>query len=126
PIERHGERPEIKKCKNMRYEFEEIKKMIYGFLKSEFHSLGIICKTQVQAREVNQTIKNLSKDVYLLSFDSEEYHEGIIITSTHMAKGLEFDQVIVPFVDEPTYHTELDKSLISWFINKRNKNLIKF
>src|SRR5699024_12048505 len=93
-IERHGERPEIKKCKNMRYEFEEIKKMIYGFLKSEIHSLGIICKTQVQAKEVNQTIKNISKDVYLLSFDREEYNEGIIITSTHMTKDLEFDQVI--------------------------------
>src|SRR5699024_12857077 len=96
----------------MRYEFEEIKQMIYGFLKSEFHSLGLICKTQVQAREVNQTIKNLSKEVYLLSFDSEEYHEGIIITSTNMPKELEFDQVIVPFVDEPTYHTELDNSLL--------------
>src|SRR5699024_12352583 len=97
---------------NMKYKLEEIKKMIYCLLKTEFHSLGIICKKQDQAREVNQTIKNLSKYVYLLSLDSEEYHEVIIISSTHMAKGLEFDQVIVPFVDEPTYHTELDKSLL--------------
>ncbi len=40
----------------------------------------------------------------------EEYHEGIIIPSVHVAKGLEFDQVIVLFVDEPTYQTDLDKS----------------
>ncbi len=58
PIERHGEKPKIKKCKNTRHEFEEIKEMIDGFLKSELDSLGIICKTKVQADEENLVIKN--------------------------------------------------------------------
>lgn len=29
-----------------------------------------------------------------------------------MAKGLEFDYVIVPFADKSTYQTEVDKSLL--------------
>ena len=48
----------------------------------------------------------------MLSFNSKEYKEGIIITTAHMAKGLEFDQVIVPFVNEAVYHTEIDKSML--------------
>jgi len=29
-----------------------------------------------------------------------------------MAKGLEFDQVIVPFADASTYRTEMDQSML--------------
>lgn len=112
PIERHGKEPQMTKCKSIQSEFEEIRKLSREFLNSDRNALGIICKTQAQADTIHQALKDLDDHVYLLSFDSDEFHEGIIITSAHMAKGLEFDQVIVPFVDESTYHTDLDKSLL--------------
>jgi DNA helicase-2/ATP-dependent DNA helicase PcrA len=34
------------------------------------------------------------------------------VTSAHLAKGLEFDQVIVSFVSSAVYQTELDRSLL--------------
>jgi len=48
----------------------------------------------------------------LLDCDSKEFQNGIIITPAFIAKGLEFDQVIVPFVSAETYQTELDKSML--------------
>ena len=66
-------------------------------------------KTQPQADIVYQAIKHLDRD--LLSFNSKEFHDGIIISSAHMAKGLEFDHVIIPFVDAANYNTDLDKNL---------------
>lgn len=35
--------------------------------------------------------------------------KGIIVTSSHMAKGLEFDEVIVPYVNDKNYNSAIDK-----------------
>ena len=112
PIERHGEEPRILNCKSRMSELEEIRNLIIHFLQSDHNSLAIICKTQTQASEMYQAVNDLSNDIFLLTFDSDEFHEGIMITSAPMSKGLEFDQVIVPFVEAAIYHTDLDKSLL--------------
>lgn len=36
-----------------------------------------------------------------------------VINSAHMAKGLEFDEVIIPQVDDQNYHSEIDRSMLS-------------
>jgi DNA helicase-2/ATP-dependent DNA helicase PcrA len=38
--------------------------------------------------------------------------KGIIITSAHMAKGLEFDEVIIPQTNDKNYHSNIDKSML--------------
>jgi len=38
--------------------------------------------------------------------------KGIIVTSSHMAKGLEFDEVIVPYVNDKNYNSAIDKSML--------------
>lgn len=114
PIERHGPCPEIKQANNSNDEITQIKRIIEDFQGSEQRSLGIVCKTQSQAQKLYQEIMdaNSSKSAYLLDFGSDKFHEGIIVTSSHLAKGLEFDQVIVPFVDAENYKTDMDRSLL--------------
>lgn len=112
PIERHGPCPEIKKANGRSDEIAQIKKIIAKFQESENRTLGIVCKTQSQAENLYQEIRNSSKGVYLLNFNSDQFHEGIIVTSSHLAKGLEFDQVIVPFADAENYKTDMDRSLL--------------
>lgn len=48
----------------------------------------------------------------LLSFESRSFKQGILITSVHMAKGLEFDQVIVPQVSQQNYSTAMERNLL--------------
>ena len=48
----------------------------------------------------------------LLSSESAAFTTGIIVTTAHTAKGLEFDEVVVPYVNEKEYHTEMDRSLL--------------
>ena len=50
--------------------------------------------------------------VHLLTSDSAVFEEGVIITTAHLAKGLEFDEVIVPFASADTYKTEVDKQML--------------
>lgn len=110
PLERHGQEPVVKGFNSNEEEIEEIKKLISDFKNSKHPSMGIICKTQQQAEFVYQEVK--SSAVYLLTADTTSFKEGVIITTAHLAKGLEFDEVIIPFVSIRNYHTDVDKRML--------------
>ena len=112
PIARHGEQPQILKFKNEDEEVSYIVDLISKFKKSPYKSLGIICKTELQAKELSEALRAYINEVYFLSSQSSAFVQGIIITSAHMAKGLEFDEVIVPMVNNKNYHSEIDKSML--------------
>lgn len=112
PIERHGQEPTITQCTGTNDELDHLKQNIGDFINSNFGSLGIICKTQAQADEIYHVLKGSVKNISLLDGDSKEFKNGIIITPAFIAKGLEFDQVLIPFVCAQTYRTDLDKSML--------------
>ncbi|GIP58986.1 HelD family protein [Paenibacillus woosongensis] len=112
PIERHGLLPQIKKSESWAGELTDVKHAIMEFLNSDHRSLGIVCKTMAQAEQIYKEIADTHQDIHLLHFSSDQFHEGIMVTSCHMAKGLEFDHVIVPLVDGSNYKTDMDRSLL--------------
>lgn len=112
PIARHGKEPEIIKYKNREEELHGIIDLITIFETSGYQSLGIICKTETQAKEIAEKLKIYNKEVYFLSSQSSAFVKGIIVTSAHMAKGLEFDEVIIPQIDDNNYHSAMDQSML--------------
>ena len=112
PIMRHGEHPKILPFKNTEEEIQGIANLVNSFRNSHYTSLGIICKTESQAKELVQKLQIYANDISLLSNQSSAYVRGIIITSAHMAKGLEFDEVIIPQTDDKNYHSNIDKSML--------------
>jgi DNA helicase-2/ATP-dependent DNA helicase PcrA len=110
PLERHGAQPEVLACSNNTEELEKLQSLIVRFRETGFLSLGIICKTLEQAVFVYEELKQ--PGVHLLTPDSATFNEGITITSAHMAKGLEFDELIVPFVSARNFVTEIDRSML--------------
>lgn len=112
PIDRHGEEPTVEKCSSAEDQLRRIEETILQFTASGYQSLGIVCKTQEQATELYGQMKDRFPNISLLSFNSTEFRNGIIVTAAHMAKGLEFDQVLVPFADASNYQTEMDRSLL--------------
>lgn len=110
PMERHGEEPLILGFASQGEEIEGLRKLISDFRVSGNQSLGIVCKTHQQASWINS--KLAIADVHLLTADSTAFVQGIAITTVHMAKGLEFDEVVIPGVSAKNYNTEVDKSLL--------------
>jgi DNA helicase-2/ATP-dependent DNA helicase PcrA len=111
PIERHGEDPEIISCDNEQDEIVNIKTKLDAFLKSDYASLAIILKTNVIAENFYKKLSS-DYDVHLISPKSTHFTNGISITSVQMSKGLEFDEVIIPNVNQQTYYSEHDKNLL--------------
>jgi len=112
PVARHGEEPQILKFKKEEDEISAIADLISIFKKSAYNSLGIICKTELQAKYIADKLEAYTDDVYFLSSQSSAFVQGIIITSAHMAKGLEFDEVIIPQVTDKNYNSEIDRSML--------------
>ncbi|MCB6974310.1 MULTISPECIES: HelD family protein [Butyricimonas] len=112
PVIRHGEHPAILRFKNTEEEISGIANILSTFKTSNHKSLGIICKTEAQAMEMTEKLKAYTSNIYFLSNRSSAFAKGIIVTSAHMAKGLEFDEVIVPRVDDKNYSTPIDKSML--------------
>lgn len=112
PVARHGEKPQILQFGSAVEELSGIMGLISTYRRSGYKSLGIICKTEQQARKMADMLKSYANDISFLSSQSSAFVQGIVITSAHMAKGLEFDEVIIPQTDERNYRSEIDKSML--------------
>ncbi|MCC2548229.1 AAA family ATPase [Hymenobacter sp. BT175] len=110
PLERHGPEPVVAGFNTTGEELEAIRQLVVAFHSSAHQSLGIICKTLRQAEQVYQALE--APGVHLLTQDSTTFKEGVIVTTAHLAKGLEFDVVIVPFASARNYKTDVDKSML--------------
>ncbi|MPZ20770.1 MAG: AAA family ATPase [Luteitalea sp.] len=111
-IERHGETPEVLRCKNASEELNHVSQLVGELASSRYGTAGIICKTQKQAARLYEAINNAGYDVHLLTAESTSFARGVIVCTAHMAKGLEFDQVIVPDVTDQNYNTSMDRNLL--------------
>lgn len=112
PVARHGEKPQIIPFDDETAELAGIIDLVSSYRQSAYKSLGIICKTESQAKKLADKLKLQAGDVHLLSSQSSAFVQGVVITSAHMAKGLEFDEVIVPQADGGNYHSEMDRGML--------------
>ncbi|OCS89181.1 HelD family protein [Caryophanon latum] len=106
PIERHGKAP-------VERVYTSEAQMI-TFLKEALHSThkttAIICKTDAHVIQLHEALCDMPHTI--LDGTSKTFVHGVILTTIQYAKGLEFDAVIVPFVDATTYGSEFDRGLL--------------
>lgn len=113
PIERHGERPAIHACSDDAAHLSRIVALVEDHERQDLRSLGIICKTVPQATALHRVLTESGVSATLLDYGSTTFTEGIVVTSAHISKGLEFDSVIVPSVDEHTYSDDdMDRCML--------------
>lgn len=111
-VARHEKKPQMLQFKTAEEETFAIATLISIYRTSAHKSLDIICKTEKQAHKLADKLKSHGNDIYFLSSQNSAFVQGIVITSAHMAKGLEFDEVIIPQVEEGNYYSEIDWSML--------------
>lgn len=103
-FERHGCDPKIIEAKNIS---DCICKMAEN---SNYNSIAIITKNEKRARELYIELSDI--DGLELVVDADQSCGKICIIPAYIAKGLEFDAVIVPDYNAKCYKTFLDNNLL--------------
>lgn len=111
PVVRHGDIPDLICCDSWQGELSAIKARIALFANGNYTTLGILCKNNQQAKNLHKEL-SVEYPIYLLDTNSTKFVNGITITTVFMSKGLEFDEVIIPYVNAKTYASDHDASLL--------------
>lgn len=112
PMQRHGPAPRVIRCRTRAAELEAVRMEIDEFQAAGQGSLGILCKTDRQARRLAQDLAEAEIEHTLFDEHSTAFRSGVVVCSAHMVKGLEFDRVLVPGVTESGYATPMDRNLL--------------
>lgn len=112
PVIRHGEEVKIFEKNSLKEIAKEIDIRIENLANSNYKSMAIICKTLDECKKLKSLIKN-KKNISLITGKEKNYPGGIVIIPCHLAKGLEFDVVIIANVSKEAYiKKELDVKLL--------------
>lgn len=100
---RHGEKPVVTKCEISKFK-DYVNKIVENHKDSK---IAIILKTEKEAKKYaelvdNFTLINNENDTKLLT-------KNLIITTIYLSKGLEYDYVILPNLDNNNYKSSLDR-----------------
>ncbi len=76
-----------------------------------YNSVAIICKNRKEASDLFFRLKN-HIDLKLVDYVGEQNISGVIIVPIYLAKGLEFDAVMLYETNDSNYNTIYDKKLL--------------
>ncbi|MDT8319299.1 MAG: AAA family ATPase [Xanthomonadales bacterium] len=111
-MKRHGEPPRVLCCSRPAQMVARIRAAWDDFRASPHHSLAIIARTPRQAQRLHRSLSEAGVAARLLDADSTGFTTGTAVCAVQLAKGLEFDRVIVADVGAKNYHRALDRNLL--------------
>lgn len=105
PFERVGERPVLTEVATHAELQRNITSRVEFFRKCSYNSIAIICKSAEESKIAYDALRNI-KGLKLVKSGSSEYEEGIVVIPSYLAKGVEFDAVIIYDASEKVYSSE--------------------
>ncbi|KMT21152.1 RNA polymerase recycling motor HelD [Clostridium cylindrosporum] len=113
PVIRHGEKPEYREFDNKDILIEGLEEKILKRQGENYKSIAILCKTLKECKSLKKLLDKSGKiQSVVLSDKNMEYEAGVILVPSHLAKGLEFDNVFIVNIGEEYGDSELDIKLL--------------
>jgi len=110
PFNRNGELPTIFLSEDDNGLLQHMIGKIEELVEEGFETIAIICKTQAESQLLYDNIKE-KIDVRFIQKETLSYEKGILIIPSYLAKGIEFDAVIIPNASRDVYHEEDERTL---------------
>lgn len=113
PVIRHGKKPQIKSFNSSHELIGQLESQVQDLEKEGFKSIAIICKTTDECLKVKKYLdKNKKVKAHVLKGEDETYEAGVVIVPSYLAKGLEFDVVLIINFEEKYHNHPLDIKLL--------------
>lgn len=110
PFNRNGEEPTVTKVKSPEALHEGIVKRVGELQEKGHETIAIICKTAAESQEAYVQLQEQIQ-VRLMKKETNAYEKGTIILPAYLAKGIEFDAVILYNASKQQYGREMERNL---------------
>lgn len=110
PFNRHGNKPVLTVAMDQADFRIKMIQCIRQLQDDGYGTIAIICKT---AKESQQAFENLKTEmpVRLITTETYTYEKGMLILPAYLAKGIEFDAVVIYNASREQYHRKLEQKL---------------
>mgnify|MGYP005886873039 CR=1 FL=1 len=116
-----------KKVENQDELIQNINDRINTYIKQGYKSIAIIGKDMAECENLEKKLRAIRKDIKLIRGKDSEYNSGISIVPSYLAKGLEFDCVLLSDVSKEKYgNNSLDIKLLYVSITRAMSKLDVF
>lgn len=102
PFVRHGKEVEIINTTNFEEMINLSLKLIDNIFKNDYKTIGIICRTDEEAKIVSDSLSKYI-DVISINGTDVDFANGVMVMPIYLSKGLEFDAVILWDVNKDNY-----------------------
>ena len=109
-LNRHGSKPKVIKLAE-RDLGRRIADDILELQNRNHKLIAVICKTAGQCEAVYKAVHSYV-DISLISNQNEVYQGGVVVIPSYLAKGLEFDAVLVNSIEDRDYSQAEDRRLL--------------
>ncbi len=111
-VSRLGDLPEVYTFDSRNDTVIKIEAVVNYFKQNKkYQSVGIICRTMENSKILYKELSKKQLDIQLVHKEDSEYTKGVLVMPSYLAKGLEFDCVIVYCEGETDYSGENERKL---------------
>ncbi|MFC4410769.1 RNA polymerase recycling motor HelD [Chungangia koreensis] len=110
PVVRHGLEPQFHQSSSL--DADIIGRIHSDILGRGHRSVALVCKTGKEAEQIHKELKSAGIRVQLLGEESDIDQESLLVVPSHLAKGLEFDAVLLTAFEEPFRDHPIERKLL--------------
>ena len=110
PFNRNGMLPVLYQRTDIDASFKLITQLLKSLQEAGHQTIAIICKTQYEADMAFERLKGI-EFVQLMDKSIYSFTKGILILPAYLAKGIEFDAVIIFNASKDQYYREQERNL---------------
>ncbi len=125
PFNREGTKPRIIQVSDSGQLHQEMEGTIQALLTKGYETVAVVCKSMDESKKVYDVLKDLFP-IKLIGPNTKTYQKGIIIIPAYLAKGIEFDAVLIYNAASTVYKMEKERNLFYTACTRAMHELILF
>ncbi len=112
PFERGGKKPHLVEASSDVERAVRIKEDLAALMAEGLDSIAVITKTTAESREAYEALlAQGGENLRLITKETLTFEKGTLIIPAYLAKGVEFDAVLIYDASTQTYHRESERKL---------------
>ncbi|AKG34564.1 RNA polymerase recycling motor HelD [Paenibacillus durus] len=110
PFNRRGEEPLLREVSGREELISRVEEDIRDLHSKGYHYVAVICKTAEESSRIYDVLKD-KLPIQLVTKDTPNFQKGTLVLPAYLAKGVEFDAVIICDGSEESYGRESERKL---------------